>query len=89
MNKKILWVSLFISIVFTLAIFSFLGYQAVTTYHAHDTFVGYCHWRGLQVINQSSGFGYCGDNSGNTYKIIQYNGRWYLGGDLPGSGLFN
>jgi hypothetical protein len=83
MKKKILIVSLIISIALTLLVFGFMIYQIITTYQAHATFEGYCKWRGLEVVNQSSDFGYCKDTSGQIFKMVLVGNRWYLDGDLP------
>ncbi|MDE1848871.1 MAG: hypothetical protein KGH55_02470 [Nanoarchaeota archaeon] len=87
MNKSILIASFVISIILFVSVSSLSIYQIITTYEAHAALEGYCHWRGLQVVNQSETFGYCKDSSGETYKIVLFDGRWYLNGDLPGSGL--
>lgn len=83
MNRKILILSLAFSILLFLLLSIFTVYQLITTYDAHSTFEGYCHWRGLEVVNQSADFGYCSNPSGQIYKIVLFNGRWYLNGDLP------
>lgn len=89
MKKKILIVSLIISIVLVLLVFGFMTYQVITTYEAHGTFDGYCKWRGLEIVNQSNDFGYCRDAvSGQVFKIVLFNGRWYLDGDLPNNWPF-
>ena len=89
MNKKVLFVSLFFSIILFVLLISFTAYEISTTYNAHATFSGYCHWRGLEVVNQSSDYGYCKDlNSGYVFKIVLVNGRWYLNGDLPNNWIF-
>lgn len=62
----------------------FLLYEIITTYKAHETFDGYCRWRGLTVENRTSGFGYCKNpHTEKEYKIVLFKGRWYLDGDLP------
>ena len=62
----------------------FLLYQGITTYHAHDTFDGYCKRRRLVVTSTGSEYGYCKDLSTNKeYKIILFKGRRFLDGDLP------
>jgi uncharacterized protein YpmB len=88
MKKKILIISLIFSILLLIIIAGLFIYWAITTYQAHATFEGYCNWRGLEVINQSSNFGYCKDVSGQVYKIVLFNGRWYLDGDLPNNWPF-
>ncbi|MCX6822661.1 MAG: hypothetical protein NTX91_01505 [candidate division SR1 bacterium] len=63
---------------------AFLIYQMRTTYHAHDTFDGYCKRRGLVVISQQADFGYCKSIATNKqYKIVLFKGRRFLDGDLP------
>jgi hypothetical protein len=62
----------------------FMVYQMITTYRAHDTFEGYCAWRGLVVESKEQEFGYCKNPSDNTrFKIVLFKGRWFLDGDLP------
>lgn len=61
-----------------------MAYQIITTYKAHETFEGYCKWRGLVVENKSSTYGYCKNLSTNKeYKMVLLKNRWYLDGDLP------
>jgi hypothetical protein len=83
MNKKILILSLVISLVLFVSISFFIGFQVATTYQAHATFEGYCHWRGLQVLNKSDNYGFCISPEGQTYKMVEVANRWYLDGDLP------
>ena len=85
-NKKLL----FFSLVAVVAIFLiWFIYQAITTTKAHQTFESYCKWRGLEIENKSDSYGYCKDQkTGKEYKMVLFNGKWYLDGDLPGSGWF-
>ncbi len=63
---------------------AFLAYKGFPTYHAHDTFDGYCKWRGLVVESKESDYGMCKNIiTGKKYKIVLYQGRWFLDGDLP------
>jgi hypothetical protein len=80
-NKKLIFAScILISIIFA----GFIFYQVITTYKAHETFEGYCKWRGLVPINKSADYGWCKNEiSGETYKMVLFNNRWYLEGDLP------
>ncbi len=56
---------------------------------AHSTFDNYYAFRGcLQLIEKTDEYGICRIQSGETIKIVKYQGRWFLDGDLPGSGLF-
>ena len=62
----------------------FVIYQMTITYNAHNTFDGYCQWRGLAVESQAGDYGYCKNlATGKEYKIVLFKGRWYLDGDLP------
>jgi len=80
---------LYATAVLAVAIIAFMTYQVITTYRAHETFGGYCKWRGLVVVNKSADYGYCIDShSGKTYKMDLVNGRWYLDGDLPNNWPF-
>ena len=81
MDKRLL-VALIFSILLFMAFSGFMGYEVITTYQAHMTFDGYCKWRGLEIINQSNDFGYCGAD-GQIYKMVLVDGRWYLDDDLP------
>ena len=84
MKKKILIISLIISIILVFSVMGLLTYNVITTYQAHSTFEGYCQWRHLEVVNQSSDFGYCKDAvSGQIFKMVSVSNRWYLDGDLP------
>ena len=84
-DKKRFIVFLLISILFL----GFIFYQLITTYNAHKTFEGYCKWRGLVVINQSTNYGYCKNEiSGQEFKMVLVNNRWYLDGDLPNNWPF-
>jgi hypothetical protein len=85
MNKKLFIVFILISLAFV----GFIFYQGITTYNAHATFEGYCKWRGLTVVNESSDYGYCKNPvSGEQFKIVLFKDRWYLDGDLPNNWPF-
>ena len=81
--RKNLLIILAVIIIFC-ALGFFVIHQMTTTYNAHNTFDGYCKWRGLVVVNKFSDYGYCQDlRTGKEFKIVLYNGRWFLDGDLP------
>jgi len=51
---------------------------------AHSTFENYYAFRGCtQLIQKTDTYGICKTGSGQTIKIVLYNGKWYLDGDLP------
>ena len=62
----------------------FVVYQMITIYKAHETFDGYCHWRGLVTVSKFRDYGFCKNpKSGAQQKMVLFNGRWFLDGDLP------
>lgn len=51
---------------------------------AHSTFENYYVFRGCaSLVSSSSDSGTCKLASGETIKIVKFNDRWYLDGDLP------
>ncbi len=51
---------------------------------AHSTFANYYAFRGcVQLLQQTSEYGICKIQSGQTIKIVKFQGKWYLDGDLP------
>ncbi len=51
---------------------------------AHSTFENYYSFRGcVQLLNKTDDYGICKTNSGQTIKIVKYQKKWYLDGDLP------
>lgn len=51
---------------------------------AHSTFENYYEFRGCaQLLEKTDTYGTCKISSGETIKIVKYNSRWYLDGDLP------
>ena len=55
---------------------------------AHKTFDNYYAFRGCQsLIEKTDTFGICKLKDGKTIKIVLYQGKWFLDGDLPGGFL--
>lgn len=51
---------------------------------AHSTFENYYSFRGCsELINKTDDYGFCRINSGEIIKIVRFNNKWYLEGDLP------
>ncbi len=51
---------------------------------AHSIFENYYAFRGcVQLLNKTDDYGTCKTSSGQTIKIIKYQNKWYLDGDLP------
>lgn len=51
---------------------------------AHSTFENYYVFRGCTtLIEKTQTAGTCKTANGATVKMVEYNGKWYLDGDLP------
>ena len=51
---------------------------------AHSTFENYYAFRGcVQLISTTTDSGTCRTSSGQVIKIVEYQDKWYLSGDLP------
>jgi hypothetical protein len=51
---------------------------------AHSTFDNYYAFRGcVELLERTDTYGICKTNSGQTIKIVKYQGKWFLDGDLP------
>jgi len=58
--------------------------QVIELHKAHSTFDNYYSFRGCtQLLTKTPTYGVCRTASGATIKIVLYNGKWYLNGDLP------
>lgn len=52
--------------------------------NAHSTFENYYAFRGcVQLLDKTDTYGTCRTDSGQVIKIVEFNGKWYLDGDLP------
>jgi hypothetical protein len=51
---------------------------------AHSTFEHYYAFRGcVQLLQKTDTYGTCRTGSGRVVTIVEYQGKWYLQGDLP------
>ena len=51
---------------------------------AHSSFENYYAFRGCkQLIGKTADAGYCRTAAGQTIKIVKFQNKWYLDGDLP------
>jgi hypothetical protein len=51
---------------------------------AHSSFENYYKFRGCrQLISKTDTEGYCITDSNETIKLVKFNDRWYIDGDLP------
>lgn len=68
-----------IVIVFVLGIWQFFYLR-----HAHSSFDNYYAFRNCQeLLSKTDNDGICRLKDGSTIKIVKYQGKWYLDGDLP------
>ncbi len=59
-------------------------YQVWYLAKAHSTFENYFAFRGCtQLLEKTANYGTCKTASGETVKIVLFEGKWYLEGDLP------
>jgi hypothetical protein len=59
-------------------------YQVLYLRKAHSTFENYYAFRGCtQLLERTPDYGLCKISSGRTIKIVKFQGKWYLDGDLP------
>lgn len=62
----------------------FAVYQVLYLRKAHSTFENYYAFRGcVKLLKRTSDYGLCKISSGQTIKIVKFQGRWFLDGDLP------
>jgi hypothetical protein len=58
--------------------------QFFTLQLAHSTFDNYYAFRGCtHLIKRTNDYGLCKIASGQIIKIVKFQGKWYLDGDLP------
>jgi hypothetical protein len=77
--------NLIITVVALLALFGiFSVYQVQKLNKAHSTFENYYTFRGCaKLVSKTDDAGACETKSGQTIKIVKFDGKWYLDGDLP------
>lgn len=80
MKKKYWYILLLIAII----ILAMGIWQYFYLKKAHSTFNNYFAFRGCQeLLIKSDAYGICKTKDGKTIKIVLYQGRWFLDGDLP------
>ena len=81
--KKTLILIILLIILADVAVFTSANYFAYLR-KAHSTFENYYAFRGcVQPLEKTDTYGTCKISSGQVIKIVKYNNRWYLDGDLP------
>jgi hypothetical protein len=84
-SKKFLFIT---CILIAIGIIVFSISQFLILQKAHSTFTNYYAFRGcIKLIERTDTYGICQLASGKTIKIVLFNGKWYLDGDLPYPGL--
>jgi hypothetical protein len=81
--------TLFIVFVLTaIIIIAFFISQFFMLQKAHSTFDNYYAFRGCtKLLARTDTYGICQLASGKIIKIVLFNGKWYLDGDLPYPGI--
>jgi hypothetical protein len=83
-NKPFL-IFVFIAI---LAVVVLSAYQVHRLRVAHSSFENYYAFRGcVELLAKTDTSGLCKLSSGQTIKLVKYQNKWYLDGDLPYPGL--
>ena len=63
----------------------FVVYQIHTLRSAHSSFDNYYKFRGcVHLVEKTDTYGICKLSSGETIKLVNIGGKWYLDGDGPG-----
>jgi len=81
------------NIIITLCLIAILGMiffagEVLYLRRAHNTFDNYYAFRGcVKLLKKTDTYGICKISSGQTIKIVKYQGKWFLDGDLPNCGL--
>lgn len=66
------------------AIFTASYFYIQYLHKAHSSFENYYKFRGcVQLLQRTDTYGICKINSGETIKLVKYQNKWYLDGDLP------
>ncbi|MEI8361439.1 MAG: hypothetical protein WCG01_04885 [bacterium] len=59
-------------------------WQILFLRRAHSSFENYYVFRGCaQLLEKTDSYGICKLKSGQMIKIVKYDNRWFLDGDLP------
>lgn len=73
-----------ITILVFIVIFALALNQWFVLRRAHGTFDNYYAFRGCtRLLEKADSFGTCQTESGQIIKIVQFQNKWYLDGDLP------
>ena len=79
-NRILVWAA----VVAALVLASLVVSQFFIVQKAHSTFENYYAFRGCtSLLERTDTYGICTTNAGQTIKIVNVGGKWYLDGDLP------
>ena len=80
-NRKIL----ISAAIFLFVVFAIFGTsQVLYLRKAHSTFENYYVFRGCtQLLEKTEDYGICRTDNNQEIKIVKFQGKWYLDGDLP------
>ncbi|MGA3292216.1 MAG: hypothetical protein ABSC49_03685 [Candidatus Microgenomates bacterium] len=87
LRKFIKKYQILVAMVLTLGVifFAICVYQLFYLKWAHSTFENYYSFRGCQqLLTRTDTEGTCMLKNGKVIKLVKYQGRWFLDGDLPG-----
>ena len=80
--KKNPWIQ--ITLIAIVALGTLFTWQVLSLQKAHGTFDNYAAFRGCaQITSHTDTTGTCVTNSGQSIKIVKFDNRWFLDGDLP------
>ncbi|MBU6389224.1 hypothetical protein KGQ71_01780 [Patescibacteria group bacterium] len=80
-QKKFVLLALIVAII--LIAWLVIG-KSIALKRAHSSFENYYAFRGCQqLLERTSDYGVCRTDSGAVIKIVKYQDKWYLDGDLP------
>ena len=83
MKKKTVLFLILTIVLVDAAVFGAANYFAYLR-KAHSTFDNYYAFRGCtQLLEKTVAYGTCKTSLGKVIKIVKYDNRWYLDGDLP------
>lgn len=76
-----IWISLIVAFVAGLFVSAWWVYYLKT---AHSTFEKYYAFRGCaELVEKTDTYGTCKLKDGKIIKLVKFNERWFLDGDLP------
>lgn len=73
-----------IVLIIAILILSFMANWFFILGRAHSSFKNYYQFRGcVSLVKKTNDYGICKLSTGKQIKIVKYQDKWYLDGDLP------